>query len=242
VYYVSSPEMDDPKLRENDDMVMTLWSHQWLDWRELRFQSFNSPAARRAVNAFAASIVDAARRPSPPRPADAEGSSADSSSPRTAGPAMAEESEAVSAAGASAFISYNYRDRVWLDRLLQQLDLLMPAGNIAAFSDRDVRRATSGTNDVRAAIDAARVAVVLISGDYLGSDVVNEELPYLLARVESKRLVVIPVLLTPSLFEETALARFQAANPPGRPLSVMPRTEAERATKAPDEPGGVVTD
>ena len=49
------------------------------------------------------------------------------------------------------------------------------------------------------------------------------------ARVESKRLVVIPVLLTPSLFEETALARFQAANPPGRPLSVMPRTEAERA-------------
>ena len=225
VYYVTSPEIDDPQRRENDDVAVALSSRQWLDWRQLRYKSFDSSATRRAVNALAISIIDTARRPSPPQPADTASSPAGSSSSGAKDPATPENSGAASPA--SVFISYNHRDRAWLDLLLQQLDLLIP-GSIATFSDQDVRRTADRTNEVHAAIGAARVAIVLISADYLASDVADEELPYLLAATESKRLAVIPVILSPSPFEETPLARFQAANP-GKPLSVLPRRQAERA-------------
>jgi hypothetical protein len=49
VYYVATPQLDDPALREADDLASLLWSRQYADWRELRFEPLTSPVVRKAV-------------------------------------------------------------------------------------------------------------------------------------------------------------------------------------------------
>jgi TIR domain len=49
VYYVSTPELDDPVRREADELAQVLASRQYVDWRELRFEPWTSPASRKAL-------------------------------------------------------------------------------------------------------------------------------------------------------------------------------------------------
>jgi TIR domain len=58
VYYVSTPELEDPARREADKLARVLASRQYADWRELRFKSFNSPVVRRAIAQLATRMRD----------------------------------------------------------------------------------------------------------------------------------------------------------------------------------------
>jgi TIR domain len=69
VYYVSTPELDDPLLRDADELVRVVASRQIADWRELRFEPFTSPVVRRTVAQLAARMRDTFRHP----PDDAPG-------------------------------------------------------------------------------------------------------------------------------------------------------------------------
>ena len=56
VYYISAREMDDPAVRESDEMARVLASRQFADWRELRFEPFTSPLARKAIAQLASQM------------------------------------------------------------------------------------------------------------------------------------------------------------------------------------------
>jgi F-box protein 11 len=58
VYYVSTPEIDDPVRRIADDLATILASRQYADWRELRFEPFTSPLVRKALAQLASRIRD----------------------------------------------------------------------------------------------------------------------------------------------------------------------------------------
>ena len=58
VYYISAREMDDPGLRESDEMAAVLASRQFADWRELRFEPFTSPLVRKAIAQLASRMRD----------------------------------------------------------------------------------------------------------------------------------------------------------------------------------------
>lgn len=58
VYYISAREIDDPCLREADEMATMLASRQLADWRELRFEPFTSPLARKAIAQLASWMRD----------------------------------------------------------------------------------------------------------------------------------------------------------------------------------------
>ena len=58
VYYVSTPELDDPQRRDADELARVLNSRQFADWRELRFDLLTSPKARRAMAQLAARMRD----------------------------------------------------------------------------------------------------------------------------------------------------------------------------------------
>ena len=58
VYYISTGEMDDPGLREADEMARELASRQFADWRELRFEPFTSPQVRKTVAQLASRMRD----------------------------------------------------------------------------------------------------------------------------------------------------------------------------------------
>jgi F-box protein 11 len=71
VYYIGAREMDDPGLREADELARVLASRQYADWRELRFEPFTSPLVRKAIAALASRMRDTFWQPSatPARPA-----------------------------------------------------------------------------------------------------------------------------------------------------------------------------
>jgi parallel beta-helix repeat protein len=76
IYYDSAPELDDEKQREKDALAKEIASRRYLDWRELRFEPFNSNKVMLALSQLAVQIRDAmrdepARGPSPARARDA---------------------------------------------------------------------------------------------------------------------------------------------------------------------------
>lgn len=59
VYYVSTPELDDPVRFGTDELAQTMAARQYADWRELRFEPLTSPVTRRAI----AQLADRMRNP-----------------------------------------------------------------------------------------------------------------------------------------------------------------------------------
>jgi parallel beta-helix repeat protein len=59
VYYVSARQMDDPESRKADELATLLWSRQYADWRELRFEPLTSPVVRKQIAALATRMRDA---------------------------------------------------------------------------------------------------------------------------------------------------------------------------------------
>jgi len=59
VYYISAREMDDPDLRQADELARVLAARRFADWRELRFEAFTAPAVRKAIAQLAARMREA---------------------------------------------------------------------------------------------------------------------------------------------------------------------------------------
>ena len=70
VYYIGAREMDDPAVRESDELARVLASRQFADWRELRFEPLASPLVRKAVAQLASRMRDTfwQHGPVPPHP------------------------------------------------------------------------------------------------------------------------------------------------------------------------------
>jgi hypothetical protein len=118
------------------------------------------------------------------------------------------------------FISYSHKDREWLERLQVHLKPLMRDHQINIWDDTRIVPGAKWHDEIQNALQSAKVAVLLISPDFLASDfIVNEELPALLHAAEQDGAVILPVVLRHSLFFTTKLANFQAVNNPNKPLS-----------------------
>ena len=59
MYYVSTPEIDEPDRRDANDLAQLIVSRQFADWRELRFEQITSSRARRAMAQLASRVRDA---------------------------------------------------------------------------------------------------------------------------------------------------------------------------------------
>jgi hypothetical protein len=116
------------------------------------------------------------------------------------------------------FISYSRRDAKWLDRLKPHLAHLQREGLI--WSDRDIEPGDDWLSEIQENLKSAKVALLLISANYLGSKfIVENELPPLLEAADKEGTVILPVILSASRFDVTpGLSRFQAVNDPKQPL------------------------
>jgi hypothetical protein len=130
---------------------------------------------------------------------------------------------------ARVFISYSHADREYLDRILVHLRPLEREQLIDPWSDNKIRAGQDWRVEIREALKGARVAVLLVSADFLASEfIATNELPNVLAEAEKKHGTrIIPIILKPCRFErDSTLSRFQALNSPKLPVVRM--TEAER--------------
>jgi hypothetical protein len=127
------------------------------------------------------------------------------------------------------FISYSHKDRIWLERLQVMLKPLIRQGSIFLWDDTKITHGKPWKQEIESALASARVAILLVSSNFLASDFVAEnELPSLLQAAEKEGLVILWLCLGHCLYRETELHRFQAVHDPSRPLSSRGRAQWEK--------------
>jgi hypothetical protein len=127
------------------------------------------------------------------------------------------------------FISYSHQDDVWLQRLRVHLKPLEREHRIEIWDDTVIKSGSNWKEEIGQALDATRVAVLLVSADFLASEfIASNELPLLLSAAKKEGAIILPVILSPSRFERSPnLAQFQAVNDPSRPLVSLAKGEQE---------------
>jgi len=128
------------------------------------------------------------------------------------------------------FISYSQKDRRWLERLQIHLKPLEREAIITRWDDTLIEPGTQWQPEITRALSLAKVAVLLISADFLASDYVrNNELPPLLDAAREAGTTILPLILSPCRFaREESLAKFQAVNNPERPLNSLTKAKQEK--------------
>ncbi len=118
------------------------------------------------------------------------------------------------------FVSYSHVDSDWLKRLQVHLRPLERDLDIEIWSDTAIQPGEDWRQEIEQAMEASRVAVLLVTADFLASEFVDtEELPRLLEAAEKRGTLILPVILKSCLFSRTPrLSRFKAINDPMTPL------------------------
>ena len=128
----------------------------------------------------------------------------------------------------TVFISYSQPDERWKRRLVTQLEALQ-LKNLDLWDDGRIQPGADWFPAIRAAVETARVAVLLISADSLASKFIRrKEVPPLLRRRKREGLQVFPVIARPCPWKKIKwLAKMQVRPKNGRALSECKKAEAE---------------
>ena len=121
----------------------------------------------------------------------------------------------------TVFISYSHKDEPWKDRLRPHLGVLQSQGLLDLWDDRRIGAGEDWEQEIQEAMDAAGVAVLLVSANFLTSRfILGEEVPRLLERRDKEGLRIFPVIVKPCAWQTVGwLSRIQARPKDGRPLS-----------------------
>jgi hypothetical protein len=121
----------------------------------------------------------------------------------------------------TVFISYSHKDEAWKDRLVSHLGVLQQEGLLDIWEDRRIGAGEDWYPEIQKAIDAASVAILMVSADFLTSKfILGEEVPRLLERREKEGLRIFPVIIKPCAWHHVQwLARIQARPKDGRAIS-----------------------
>jgi hypothetical protein len=123
-----------------------------------------------------------------------------------------------------AFVSFNSKDKPYLEELQTHLAFFIRKEAINIWDNTKILPGSKWAEETRKALQAAKIAVLLISSDFLASDAIAQnELPSLLAAAEQEGVIILPVIVRASVFEYSELAQFKPINEPSEPLSELSR-------------------
>lgn len=123
----------------------------------------------------------------------------------------------------TVFISYSHADEKWKDRLLPHLRTLEQYDIISFSDDRIVNTNDEWVPAIHNVIDYATVAICLISADYLSSRfIIEQELPALIERRRSMGMLLLPIIVSPCIWNSLPILRSSQMEPPNTtPLALM---------------------
>ncbi|MCW3109706.1 MAG: hypothetical protein JWQ09_4212 [Segetibacter sp.] len=119
------------------------------------------------------------------------------------------------------FISYAHTDVIWLKRLKVHLRAIANEGlELNVWDDTMIKPGMVWKNEIQKALDETKIAILLISTDFLASDfIINNELPTLLKTAEMNGAIILSLIVKPSRYAKNqTLSQFQAANDPLHPM------------------------
>jgi formylglycine-generating enzyme required for sulfatase activity len=130
------------------------------------------------------------------------------------------------------FISYSHVDRGWVERLQKMIRPLVRSEALRLWDDSQIPAGAKWKVEIEKALASAKVALLLVSDDFLASEfVINKELPPLLRAAEAEGLCILWVCLGPCFYEATPIHEYQAVLPPGEPLEAMGPVQQKAALK-----------
>jgi hypothetical protein len=130
------------------------------------------------------------------------------------------------------FISYSHKDAEWLAKLKMFLRPLEDQGMLRVWDDGEIRPGSLWLDEIRQSLESARVAVFLITQNFLNSEFIREkELPTLLKNAQDRGCTVFWIAISASTVDDSEIARFQAANDPKYPLDSLSEADQNRVLK-----------
>ena len=130
------------------------------------------------------------------------------------------------------FISYSHVDRGWVERLQTMIRPLVRSEALRLWDDSQIPAGAKWKVEIEKALASAKVALLLVSDDFLASEfVTNKELPPLLRAAEEEGLCILWVCLGPCFYEATPIHEYQAVLPPGEPLEALSPVQQKAALK-----------
>jgi internalin A len=124
-----------------------------------------------------------------------------------------------------AFISYSHKDKKWLERL----DKYLKPYNIDLWDDTQIKAGQVWRIEIIKALNSAKVAIFLVSQDFLDSEFIQKhELSPLLEEAQKGGVTLLWIAVRPSTYEQSEFEKYQALNNPEKPLTSLGAADCER--------------
>jgi TIR domain-containing protein len=128
------------------------------------------------------------------------------------------------------FISYSRKDAKWLEKLKLFLRPLEEQDLIRVWDDTEIRPGAQWLSEIAEALESARVAVFLVTQNFLDSPFIREkELPALVEAANNRGCLIFWIAVSSTTIEDSPLAKFQGAISPNSPLDLMSEPEQNKA-------------
>ncbi|MFH0774651.1 MAG: toll/interleukin-1 receptor domain-containing protein [bacterium] len=124
------------------------------------------------------------------------------------------------------FVSYSHEDQRHIERLQKVLSLLKREGVLELWTDRHIEPGQKWEAEIRSELENADIIVFLVSPDLIYSTFITDvEFPTAIDRYKRGEAIIIPIIVRPISYKNSAFAEFQALPIGAQPVEKWPNSD-----------------